>query len=358
VAAVVNLAQLYKALSSGELSRGLLTGNNADFWGAWNQAYRNSYNPAPLPDELEMTAGTFELDSKSFEAVFMGGIDHAARRALMAKAPSYKSLGSDYPGLNIGACALCANLTQIIDAESGASNELNALWYDDDHAWLGNKFPYVRGDSMILPRRHDDLSLRHQVSRSTERGQGIRSIVRRPGATAGAKISPDFLVKAFALADRYKQVAHRNHAIDGMSMPEHDHLKLIPESHPIWSIFIREARAVPNRFCGELDNTPFATLVIKNDPVTLAEQLSNICNHLEDMQVVFTFIYNAGTVFITPRAGPKVDAADVDVWIGNGVSCHVFEHPSVNPDHLRRAKAYTSRKGEFDWRSVTDTNRQ
>lgn len=354
MAGVISTSEIYDALLSQKLSCGLIAADNEDFWRAWGQAYRNSYNPAPLPDELEVSSGSFEVDSSSYEAVLIGGIDHAARRMLMARAGSYSPRGANYPGLQVSSCALCGNLTQIVDAELGVADELNALWFDEKHAWLVNKFPYVRGDSLLLTRRHDDMELRHHVTRSIERGQGVRSIMRRPGATAGAKISADFLVKAFALADRYRQVAHRNHPLDGMSMPEHDHIKLIPESHPMWGLCLREAQQLSGGYCGELRNTPFSTLAMKDSPVALADKVSFICNRLEDLQVVFTFVYCGGAVFVTPRAGPRVDAADADVWIGNGVSGHIFEHPGSNPEHLRRALAYTARRGEFDWATVLD----
>lgn len=341
----------YRQVFSESISRGLLRFDNHDFWRAWHAAYKNSYNHAALPDELGVVAGSFEVDSKSYPAVFMRGIDHAARRALMARAPSYQPKSDEYPGLNTSACALCANLAQLVDFERGATDELSALWFDTDHAWIVNKFPYVRGDSLILPRRHDDLKMRHRVIRGSERGQGTRSIERRPGATAGAKIHPDFLAKAFALADRFGQVAHRNHAIDGMSMPEHDHLKLIPEEHPIWSLCIKELSKYPEKFCGEATDTPFATLIIKDHTEFLSERVAELCNRLEDDQVVFTFIYNRGGILITPRAGERVMAADVDVWIGNGVSGHIFEEPEINPEHLRRAKAYTAMKNKFNWHS-------
>jgi len=323
------------------------------FLSHWHQALHNSGTPLDFADQHSYEKATVWIDQNPYLTVSMIGIDHEYRRKVIGNQIPYQSkFALDSYNRNFTAsCPLDAGLLRALDAEDQHSGvKSNALSFiGDDFVWLVNKFPYNIGDAMILPINHDDLSSRADFST-----EGRVWTKARSDQTRGAIISQEYLAAVVFICDNFHQTGHRNHALDGMSIPLHDHFKTQPEDSPGFAVSDFLIRQDLTEYPGVQlyfpEGTPFATLGITgSDKLRLVQIGTDILEKMERADEIFTLIYHKGHLLITPRLKQKFGPGNPDGWTGSTVGAHGIEDPSKSPEHLRRVNEYVAKVGEFNW---------
>jgi hypothetical protein len=158
------------------------------------------------------------------------------------------------------------------------------------------------------------------------------------------------LHELFVLADTLAMRLARNHPLDGMSIPEHDHLHLYPS---LFSVFpmMEQLELIDYRETGELpvEFTPFSTYLLYDaDREKLARQSTALMDALDEQRVVFSFCYSDHRAYFSPRLcvppqeGPKLGMLTIP---------HLF-----NPQDLRTVTLLEScvpPQGAFSWEGFT-----
>lgn len=326
---------------------------NQEFLDSWHRAIANSGTPLDFADGHDYSSSTIWFDGIPFSSVSMQGIDRDYRKKVIQGAAQHQpqkdlnSYGREFDE----DCMLDKNIVQALDALPRDSIiETNALAiFDDKFAWIVNKFPYNIGGTLLLPIAHDDLTNRASFDKETT--EWTKS---SDSQTRGAIISNDFLSVVVATCDSYDQTAQRNHALDGMSIPLHDHFKLMPQANPSLKVIdnlIRQELVEGNEAIAyRPKNTPFDTLCIcgsnKKKTVEIAQE---VLAKLEKNDEIFTVVYHKGHFLITPRKKELFGNGNKDGWTGSTVGMHGVDDPEENPDHLRRIKKYVAPKASFEW---------
>lgn len=334
-------------------------GENIDdiFLTVWEQALSNSSMPVDFANRHTYKDGVIWVESTPYMSTFMEGIDHDFRRSIISNTPQHKAKKniSDYGRRFSPDCLLDKNIMQTLDAELYSSVLSNALAIvNDKYAWIVNKFPYNIGGAIILPIDHDDLTNRASYDKDTEKWTK-----KNPSQTRGAIISKDYLNAIVHICDEHSQTAHRNHALDGMSIPMHDHFKTAPDSNPGFKVIdniinykLSNSDSV-SFYMGK--NTPFDTLCItggeRNDFIN---EVQRVLELLETNDEVYTVIYHKGHFLITPRKKELYGDGNKDAWTGSTVGAHGIELPSKSPKHYERVLKYSEIGGEYSWKSKVD----
>lgn len=335
-------------------------GMPVQFLNAWHQTLANSSMPIDFAGCYSYERHPFSVEGRTFTAVKISGINHEQRRETIAQTTQHVPRHPfDSYGYRFSPdCALEPNIIQALDAlnqEPGV--QTNALADFGDYIWMLNKFPWFVGDSLVMPKNHDDLSERALFSAD----QSKKWTKRQPEETRGAIVTPEYLATVIAICDRFDQAAQRNHALDGMSIPLHDHFKLMPAAHP--------ALALLPEFTRRLDlegdqvaayralNTPLDTLCIASlDHGRLAEVTAAILEQLERDDQIFTIVYTRGTIFITPRNASLYGNGNPEGHTGSAVGYHAIEDLTDGSVSMSRFLTYLARQGTFDWQKyVTGT---
>jgi len=316
----------------------------SEFYKAWDQALINSGVPPEFADGTKYQRGVFWQKGLPFGANYICEVDHDLRKRIIAGSERYNPLKdiSQYAYRLTNKCDLDLNLMQALDSlEASNRAPSNALLVSDSFAWLVNKFPYNIGDTLVLPINHDDLTSRavfDEKDRTWARNHRQQ--------TRGALTSERYLSFVIAVCDYYNQTASRNHALDGMSIPMHDHYKLVPHGNPLFlqldTLIDQSATNYNGVFLYAPRNTPFDTLVMTGaDKLALAIVAAEKLNFLEREDKIFTVIYHKGHLLITSRREELYGDGNRDGWTGSTVGAHGFERSS---EHLRRVKQYVRTK--------------
>ena len=281
--------------------------------------------------DIRVERSTFSFDGKEYSAaVFTPSELSRRRRELMAAQMPYQSLYpiDFYPGdLAPQSCMLCENILQAFDAEIDANPaRQNLILGYRDCAVLPNRYPAELMHSLIVPANHDDYADR-VLPQDDSIDPGAKILAVQPNKTRGAVVSHDFLETVISICDALRWGAIRNHVLDGMSIPAHDHFQTFPLGGFNFETAAEIVPDLPDDSTLQVvvpDTTPFDTLfVVSRDRRMLIEYASQLLEKLERNNEVFTILYLDGRLGISPRnAGPAIDKR---MNIAAGVALHQFD---------------------------------
>jgi hypothetical protein len=332
-------------------------GISASFLNSWHQALHNSDMPLNFAAAHSYEEFPLDIDGEIYRGIKTIGIDHIARGEIINSKSQYQPIKSlDQYGLRLsGSCMLDFNIAQALDAgQQYSETATNALADFGEFILLVNKFPYNVTDTLLLPKNHDLLDQRAQYDKNSKVWTK-----HKESDTRGAIIDYRLLATVIALCDRLDLAAQRNHALDGMSVPLHDHFKLVANAHPTMSLttdFLRTIELNDKESVSyRATNTPFDTLCLTSrNHNQLAHDGAKLLEILERADQIFTIVYAQGTLLITPRRMELYGNGNKEGWTGSTVGIHGIEDPQKSPVHLERVLRFTPRQGEFNWKSFLD----
>ena len=304
-------------------------------------------------DRVGATHHTFSLDGKEYPAITITSSELSQRRReFMALQTPYRAIRTldSYPGvLAPEGCMLCENILQAYDAESGDEPPRNNLILRfHDCAVLPNRYPAELLHSLIVPANHDDFSER-VVPAPADSNPGERLYSPEPNRTRGAIISPRFLETVLEVCDTFHWAAVRNHVLDGMSIPAHDHFQTFPMGAHHLETLEALFPGLPDGTMLKVlvpDTTPFDTLfVVSRDRRMLVDYVAPILEKMERADEVFTLWYHDGRIAISPRVASS--QIDKRLSVGGGIPLHQFD-PS-NDRTMEDIFRFVPLAGRFDW---------
>jgi hypothetical protein len=328
-----------------------------DFARAWIAALENSGTLSCYP-ETTYREYTLEIEGKNFPALTFEGYDPNKRVQDIKSTRPYISrgqMGEAKNLLDLQGCQLCTSIAQALDAAVDPEVPSNALCDLGDYLWIVNKFPCNLGDTLILPKTHDDMSGRVTPRQITP--SEIRYSIEE-GKTRNKVLTPTYLETVMAVCDRFKQQAKRNHVLCGMSQPMHDHFKLKPEQNPGASLhryFYQADKGLNTTVdlyrptCAAFDVLALACA----DREELARTLVDLLEHMERAHEIYTITYFQGHWFILPRK--KEAIGETPIRTGSTVNCHIIDDPAKNPLPLKEVLRTVPLKEEFQWAKYLTT---
>lgn len=320
---------------------------------AWSRALATYGIPASFYINATNFENTFNLGSAEYPCVTIDNKNHELRRKLITAQTPYQNKleQSEYPSkLSLGAdgCKLCENVAQAYDSlrqksYPDSTQQQSNILIDSPTAFvLPNKYPAFPLHSLWIPKFHDDFTLR--AKSHEESGMPMR-LPPEIGKTRGQLINPKHLFEISQICDSLQMIAVRNHPLDGMSLPAHDHFHLEPEfafpQQYFENLLSLNSSSITLE---ELKTSPFATLVVRGkDRFETAKIAAAIMNRLELSNQVWTTVYVRGAQLITPRIIERMN--DTLIQVGAGISIHHF-----NPDKaMNLVNMYVPLRGEFNW---------
>jgi hypothetical protein len=238
-------------------------------------------------------------------------------------------------------CFMCENIVQGIDARDNPSID-NVIFDLGDYFITPGRYPRQPGHCLWVPINHDD-----DTTRVTPIENGFVYIPEQ-GRTRGAIITPKELGDLIAACEKYHFVAHRNHVLDAMSIPAHDHWHLHPADLPDYTYaghVMNEASLILEKGIFIPKNTPFDSLVITHDTDgNFSELACYILGNMERDNQVFTLVYYKDRLSISPRQN-ILDHRRIQ--IGAGIQIHMFDDP--NPGCNERIIKHVPMRGEYPW---------
>jgi len=321
-----------------------------DHWASALQAYGT---PVDFVSSVRYIDSQFHLQGMSYPLVIPQGGNYRMRAQLMARQRRYDAMGdaSAYPAsLRPDGCYLCQNIQQALDAERDPTRSSNVMFDLGSHYIFPNRYPAHRGSSLFVPKDHDDHDRRVDIcARRLEDEFGIR--------TLGRLLGWKDLLTLFQFADAHQLIAARNHVLDGMSIPCHDHFHLhgaaLPSSRFFCQLIDDERSKIGPQERFPLA-TPFATLfLLDEDRAALAHRAAEVIGRLEFRHVVYTAAYWQGCFALSPRTC-NVGSYGISK-VGSDALMHSFdpEEPGVF-EHIQR---HVLLRGQFDWRPFLEDSR-
>jgi hypothetical protein len=151
------------------------------------------------------------------------------------------------------------------------------------------------------------------------------------------------LESALWLCDVLQFTMLRNHPRDGMSIPEHEHLHLLPTDLVPAALINEILPTGLHKIAIGSDGTPFATAFIRGASTEETAALAKpMLGRLDGDGVIYSVAYAARTLAITPRHSSAPAST-----IGAGVGLHLFD----GSDPAAAAAAFDSvpLRGNFNW---------
>ena len=313
---------------------------------SWSRALNSYGTPSSIINEIEYVNHSFTIGDKRHPAFSVKGGVYASRRTLMKKQAPYfpKNSPETYPhALCTDDCFLCQNIAQSIDCERDHRSGSNAILDLGEYIVLPNRYPAHPGAALFMRKDHDQYSLRNPLPFSS--GEVRREASER--TTFGNILSSTDLETLIWLCDTLHLVGMRNHPLDGMSIPLHDHTHLMPES--LAPTFVAEALLKPPALQDSAlffpTMTPFSTLAISgSSPKEIAHTAAPLLEALERANIIASFTYIKRHLLITPRKGGMVPIAPA---VGAGISIHLFDPTEYSA--LASVNERVPLHGEFEW---------
>ena len=315
----------------------------SDYFAEWVEAWLTWEVPHDFIGDFEVTPTTFELFGAVYDGFTVPEGGAARRHELMQAQVRHVRgpvLDPEYRALDLPRCLLCQTLVELSGTDRfGPLPRRRGLGTFDGLVLIPNRYPYQPGASLLFPDRH-----RQAFSHGNLRLVGAEP---RPAAPAPKMIDPKNLLTTFSICDRRGLYMIKNHPMDSMSIPEHDHVHLVPAClvpDRIRRTFVPDARDALH--AARLEYSPFDTLVLSGGTVRdRAAAAAMLLARLDRDGVPYTLVYLDGSLFVTPRH--RCSLAESRMKTGGGVGIHLF-----NPaDQLlvQRLMKWVPRRGEFDW---------
>ncbi|MEK6970046.1 MAG: hypothetical protein AABW48_06490 [Nanoarchaeota archaeon] len=324
-----------------------------DFLLKWASALEAYGTPRDFVYSTTYKRTEIELSGKRFPAVLITAKNNAKRRELMAQQKPYKLLheAKEYGlRLSLDDCFLCENIVQEIDAQQDPQIPNNVMYFAGMHNISPNRYPSRFGHSLSVPVEHDDVSAR--VNPVPDPANKTAIYIPEERKTRGKLMTEEYLRATIAASDSLNLIAFRNHVLDGMSIPGHDHFHLFPEDLPPFSILADIIGEKERMDFGENiykpQNTPLDTLLIcQEERKDLVETAIPILQQLELNNQVFTLNYHKGRLFISPRHQEAVN--DRRIQVGSGMPLHYVDGGDES-EFVKKIEKYVPLKGQFDWK--------
>ncbi len=325
-----------------------------DFVLRWAQALESYGTPREFPQETRCREIEVDFYGQSVPVVYVSAPNNAQRRELMARQKPYvpqERTEEYFLRLDLDHCFLCQNVVQGIDASNHSDDVVSNVIFDlGGHYILPNRYPQQYGHSLSIPKDHDNLTTR--VTPVSLPEQKTTAYYPEHGKTRGKVLTADYLNAVVEACDKFHLTAIRNHVLDAMSIPGHDHFHLQLEDATIESLVARLTTGIGQEQTEfgsnvyRLRNTPFDTLMIS--AVAGKDLISTAAPLLEKMEredEIFTLRYQGGQLLVSPRRQEKVNHQRIQV--GGGIPIHVLD--TEGPEFIERIKVYVPVKGEFKW---------
>lgn len=304
--------------------------------------YPTSYRQLPI-----------EFSSGIFGFVCVTSPNNALRRELMKTQERYIPKNSKYAHrTDISKCFLCQNVAQGIDhAEDPNYTGNNLIDRVNDFFIMPNRYPSLLGHSLLVPINHDLTECR--VNPAYDPATGNAMYPSEPGKTRGNLISDADLASAIEACDKHHLAGLRNHTLDAMSIPFHDHFHLMPMDLIPFSMAEKIAQEKAETDFGAqvytLRHTPFSTLLVQAEKSDgIPEVAGPLLRRMELQNEVFTLVYHGGKLFVSPRNKEMV--GDSRQSIGSGVAVHYLDNDSAS--HLEKLRALVPLQGRYDWKKL------
>src|SRR3989344_535937 len=208
-----------------------------DFLLKWAETLESYGTPTSFVDLTRYEFHSIEFDKK-YPFVYTISENHAQRRALMAEQKDYMNKLKTYGfNLDLKNCFICQNIAQGIDSQLFPEVKNNVMYWPGNHAIAPNRYPNQLGHSLSDLINHDDITDR-VIPKPDPDNPGNKTAIYNPEPrkTRGAIITSQYLDALMASCDSLNLIALRNHVLDGMSIPGHDHFHLMPEDLPSVSL--------------------------------------------------------------------------------------------------------------------------
>jgi hypothetical protein len=350
----MTISQVRFIMDENELKRlgnehGLQWNKWRDFLVRWADALATYGTPANFVDGTRYEQTDLNLNDSAYKISLKQG-NFELRRELMKKQKPYLPRMEDSEDydlrLNIDDCFLCQNVVQGLDAQLNPSIDSidsidNVMADYMDYFIMPNRYPAVAGHSLWVPTNHDEISLRVKPDK-------YGALPPEEGKTRGAILTSQELEDLGDATSDYHLYGIRNHVLDGMSIPGHDHFHLMPEDNPLFaqvSYLMQDQSDDYGKGIFRLKNTPFDTLAITSD---VQDKFSEIASHvLENMEKdnqSFTLLYRDGLMLISPRKNINDHKR---IQIGGAIHYHSFDN--VAQDFLDKLLNYVPKRGEYYW---------
>ncbi|MBN2052408.1 hypothetical protein JW756_02810 [Candidatus Woesearchaeota archaeon] len=294
------------------------------------------------------TKGKINFGGAEYPAQFKSGGNNDLRRKLMAEQKPYvaaKTNLEDYGiRLDFAKCFLCQNVVQGYDAVDNPTID-NVIEAFGEFFIMPNRYPAFAGHSLWVPVNHDDTKERVIPA------DGV--LAPEKGKTRGA-ILTTYELKNFIDATRKNNLgAIRNHVLDAMSIPGHDHFHLMPDDTPNFAMLnylMKEKDKQYMKGVFTLKNTPFSTLAITSDTKgDYPDFISYILCKMELDNQVFVLSYRDGIMLVSPRKNINDHKR---IQVGGGIHLHFPDKPDA--DYLAKADHHIVKRGEYDWKKYIE----
>ncbi len=328
----------------------------ADKWGTflvgWARALAAYQTPISFVTGVDYQTSQFEIAGSQYPAVFVRGARYDERARLMALQKPYapRRGWGEYDLRLEQQCLLCQNVAQTMDASIHPGRVANPLIFDlNEYVVLPNRYPARPGACLFMAKNHD---LSHGRVVLPPRTATPRIIPSEIGKTRGNIPSARDLQVLFKLCDAFDFIAIRNHVLDAMSIPEHDHFHLAPIELPAFDVFRTNLLATLEDADGHASGTKFArgspfdsVVLVDQDRSALIARALSTFERLERDHQVFTIAYYSGHILISPRRVERL--AHRSITVGAAAPLHTFDAPDA--EFLRLLGEYVPRRGEFGW---------
>ncbi len=322
-----------------------------DFIAGWAEAVKGGYGtPVTFVQGSRIKRIRAEFANRTYDFVRTTSPGYSMRAELMAKqrkeADQRKEAGQEPRWQNDGSsCFLCDNVGQAIAAKTNKEIPNNAMYETDGYLILPNKYPSFIGHSLFVPKDHDNEEQRVIPE------NGIYTL--KQGKTRGALVTPEFLEETVKACQDFSLVGIRNHVLDGMSIPGHDHYHLYPQDLESFSLTGTILDGMQKTNYGEgillASSTPFDMLVFSRQLMKdgFYGQASDLLGRLETASQVFTLLYTDNNLIISPRKNS--DKITSNLKVGGGLTFHSLD--TDTEEYFGKIRQWVPIRGEFNWDS-------
>ncbi|VVB83542.1 Uncharacterised protein [uncultured archaeon] len=281
--------------------------NKKDFLERWFNALEAYDTPREFVSSTYSKKGDIFFGGINYPVIYTIAPNNEQRRELMNKQIPYtpKKSVADYGlRLDIKECFLCHNIVQAIDAQEFPSEiKNNLILKSGENFVMPNRYPSQAGHSLLIPKNHDDFSNRVIPKIDNNRR---KIYIPEYGKTRGEIITESSLAEILECFDKYNFKALKNHVLDSMSIPGHDHWHIFLDDSPSLSLLKKLTKDAKKTSFGQsiylLRNTPFDTLLIKEEnPENIIHPAVKILEKMEKSDEIFTLAYYKGHLLISPR---------------------------------------------------------
>ncbi len=321
----------------------------SSYLSSWTEALRGYSIPSSFVNEVKNQLTEMTIGNMEGTMILQSAPNAEMRHALMKKQNKYIPLKHhDQYGLRIDTnCFLCENVLQGIDASTNQEEVPNNVMEDLGYAFvLPNRYPHQIGHALLVQKNHDNLRLR---CKRVEKDDELFYFPEK-GKTRGGIVTSECLEKLIDYSDKNNLINTRNHTLDAMSIPEHEHFHIYPRVLKSYSLIkeVSKERIQIGKNTFRLVNTFFDTLCVDRnyDESNFIDTCQSVLESLERDNQVFTTFYSEGIFLITPRR--NIESSPIIT--SSAASVH-----HCAKGNLEKIKKFVVPKGEFNWEKYLKT---